>query len=264
MEYLIGIAVIVLIFYLLSRQSTASQPKLRPEAGHKREVDDDLGWLHERWKLADAHQQSGRENIFPKWYFDNVTERQEDRLKDLGIETGREVTKGQASDLIGIHEPAEERCLAILKFFKRSTKGMNQTKARHEVAQIMSEPDKVAAWESRPSTQEQKEFFKFFGLKSGRGLTAPDAEKIIAQHESELAEAEDPRLDEWEAFSEILEELADSKMRAAYDIKKPSAALVKSALSELEKEGKSYRDVADEIDLLVDKLVALKPELQRD
>ncbi len=201
-EYAIGIAVIVLILYLLSRRSTASQPKVRPKADHKSDTDDELGWLRERWKLADAHQQSGREDIFQKWYFDDATERQKGRLKDLGIETGRDATKGQASDLIGIHEPAEERSLAILKFFKRSTKGMNQTRARHEVAQILSDPDNAKAWESRPPTQEQKEFFKFFGLNIGKGLTAADAEKIITEHETKLAEAEDPRLDDWEAFSE--------------------------------------------------------------
>lgn len=264
MEYIIGVAVIAIVLYFLSRSSDAPQPKERSNADKSHSADDESQWLRERWKLADAHQRSGREDIFPKWYFDEATERQKGRLKDLGIRTGKTITKGQASDLIGMHEPADEQALAILRFFKRSTKGMNQTKARHEVAQILSDPDNVKAWESRPPTKEQKEFCKFFGLKMGKDLTAPDAEKLIAEHESQLAEEEDPRLDEWEAFSEIIDELSDSEMRADYEIKKPSVSLIKSALDELKQEGKSYSDVADEIDLLVDKLLELKPELQRE
>lgn len=264
MGYVIGIAVIVIILYYLRRASSPSQHEARPNADKNRSADDELKWLRERWKLADSHQISGRSDIFPKWYFDDATERQRGRLKELGIKTGKEITKGQASDLIGIHEPADERELAILRFFKKSTKGINQTKARHDVAQILADADNVTAWESRAPTQEQKEFCKFFGLKIEKDLTAPEAEKMIAAHERKLAESDDPRLDEWEAFSEIVEELSDSEMRADYEIKKPSIALIKSALNELEKEGKSYRDVADEIDILVDKLLELKPELQRE
>lgn len=264
MEYVIGVVVIAIVLYFLSRSSDAPRPKERPTVDKSRSADDESQWLRERWKLADAHQKSGREDIFPKWYFDEATERQKNRLDDLGIKTGKPITKGQASDLIGIHEPADEQALAILRFFKKSTKGMNQTRARHEVAQILSDPDNVKAWESRPPTKEQKEFCKFFGLKMGKGLTAPDAEKLIAEHESKLAEDEDPRLDEWEAFSEIMDELSDSEMRADYEIKKPSVSLIKSALDELRQEGKSYREVADEIDLIVDKLLELKPELERE
>lgn len=264
MEYIVGIAVIALVVYFLRRPSDEPNPRAQPSVDRSRKEDDESQWLRERWKLAKEHKIAGKEDVFPKWYFDDVTERQKTRLDDLGIKAGKTISKGQASDLIGMHEPADENALAILRFFKRSTKGMNQTKARHEVAQILSDPDNVKAWESRPPTKEQKEFCKFFGLMMEKGLTASDAEKLITEHESKLAEEEDPRLDEWGAFSEIMEELSDSEMRADYEIKKPSVSLIKSALDDLGQQGKSYRDVADEIDILVEKLVELKPELQRE
>lgn len=264
MEYVVGIAVIVLALYFLRRPSNDPPPRARTSGDRSRTQTDESEWLRARWKLAEEHKSAGNEDVFPKWYFDEITERQKNRLDDLGIKVGRTISKGQASDLIGMHEPPDANALSILRFFKRSTKGMNQTKARHEAAQIFSDPENVKAWENRPPTKEQKEFCKFFGLKMGKGLTAPEAEKLIREHESKLADEEDPRLDEWEAFSEIMEELSDSEIRADYEIKKPSVTLIKSALEDLAQQGKSYRDVADEIDILVEKLVELKPDLQRE
>lgn len=263
MEYLIGLILIAIVLYILSRSSNAPQHKAQSSAQEPRSADDELEWLHERWKLADDHQRAGRDDIFPSWYFDAATEPQKRLLKELGIKTGKAIAKGQASDLIGIHEPEDEQELAILKFFKRPTKGMNETKARHEIAQLMADPENAKAWENRPPTKEQREFCKFFGIKMGKGTTSPEAEKLIAEYETMLDEQEDPRLDEWEAFSEIMDELSDSDARADYEIKKPSLTLIRSAMDELGQDGKSYREVADDIDDLVDKLLELKPDLQR-
>lgn len=274
MEYLILIVVIALIWYFVSgrgktqaRRSAPIQSELDSTSNCKasvRHVENELDWLRERWKLADSHRQSGRDSIFPHWYFDEATDRQKSKLTDLGIETGPDVTKGQASDLIGIYEPADEHDLAVLRFFKCPVKSINQTRARHEVARIFKDPANVRVWEERPPSQEQKEFFKFFGVKPEKGMTAPQAEELIRQHEAKLSENDDPKLEEWEACVEIMDELSDPEVRSDYDLKNPSRSLIQAALEELKNSGKTYREVADDIDLLIDKLVEMKPDLQRD
>lgn len=269
MVYLIVIVVIAFIWYFVSGKGKTQERRSVPTRSatsnaSARHVEKELDWLRERWKLADSHRQSGKDSIFPHWYFDESTDRQKSKLTELGIKTGTDVTKGHASDLIGIHEAAGEHDLAVLKFFKRPAKEMNQTRARHDIAKIFEDPENVRAWEERPPSQEQQEFFNFFGIKPEKGITAPQAEKLIRKHEAELLENEDPQLDEWEAYVEILDKLSDPDLRSDYDLKKPSQSLIQAALKKLKDAGRTYREVDDAIDLLIDKLIEMKPDLQHE
>jgi len=272
MGYLVIIIIIAIVIYFFAKASKKSgtsnivaKSSSRKTSGQsKSKLDNDLEWLENRWKLAELQQQAGLAGMFPKWYFDEVTDRQLNKLDELRVSVKRKkITKGQASDLIGTHEPAEEDSLEILRFFKVPTRGMNQTKARHKIALIFDDEVKAEAWKNRQPSQIQKEFFIFFGIKAEKGMTHTEASGLISNHESALAEKEDPKLDEWEAFEEIIDELSDPDFREDYEIKKPSITLIKNALAGLQKEGKSYRDAADEIDLVIDKMIELKPELRR-
>ncbi|MFW5958010.1 MAG: hypothetical protein ACOCQ0_02535 [Desulfosalsimonas sp.] len=215
--------------------------------------------------MAEQHRQAGDKSIFRDWYFDPVTDRQKERLKEEGCnKIPSDLTKGHASDLIGLTEPADDRHLEILKFFKVSTKGMNRTKARHEVDLLFQDPEKVQAWENRPPTQMQRECAKFFDVKLPKGTTAPQAAKLIDERQSELIENDDPKLEEWEGFENVVEELSDKELlKEDYNIKKPSMALIKNALEELQQEGQSYQESGDDVQSVVDKLLELKPELER-
>ena len=104
----------------------------------------------------------------------------------------------------------------------------------------------------------------FFGIKPEKGMTNSEASIRISKYESVLTEENDPKLDEWEAFEEIIDEISDSDFREDYEIKKPTISLIRNALVALQKESKSYRNVADDIDLVVNKMVELKPELRRE
>jgi len=273
MGYLIIIIIIAIVIYFFAKVSKKSEisntvtkaPSRKTGGQSKPKRENDLEWIENRWKLAELQQQAGLAGMFPKWYFDEATERQLNKLDELGVSVSKrkKITKGQASDLIGMHEPAEKDSLEILRFFKVPTRDMNQTKARHEIALIFDDEVKVKAWKNRQPSQIQKEFFMFFGIKPEKGMTHTEASGLISNHESALAEKEDPKLDEWEAFEEIIDELSDSDFREDYEIKKPSVTLIKNALAGLQKEGKSYRDAADEIDLVIDKMIELKPELRR-
>jgi len=261
-----------IIVYMLSKVSRKTPPpsrrvtsSIRRATGQtKAQLASYPEWLRNRWKLAQAQRQTGSTGIFPEWYFDQATERQLNKLRELGISIeSNKITKGQASDLIGTRESADEEALQILRFFKVPTRGTNQTKARHEVALIFADEAKAKAWKNRQTSRIQKEFFVFFGIKADKGMTHTEASKLISNHESALAEKEDPQLDEWEAFEEIIDELSDPDFREDYEIKKPSISLIKNALTSLQKEGKSYRNAADDIDLVIEKMLDFKPELRR-
>ncbi|MGA9288504.1 MAG: hypothetical protein WBV93_09195, partial [Anaerobacillus sp.] len=270
---IILIVIVLVIGYLVAKNisgknnviNSGNHTKLASTTQNKSANPQNGDWLENRWKLASQQKLSGNDGVFPNWYFDEVTERQIEKLKELGVSVNKKkITKGQASDLIGMHEPAEEESIEILKFFKIPTRGIKQTQARHEVSMLFQEEMSIQAWKERPPTTLQNEFCKFFGLKLEKGTTHEQAAKIINDHESELSENDDPRLEEWEAFEQIIEELSDPDFRQDYEIKKPSATLIKKAIGELQKEGNSYQEISDDIDLLVDKLIELKPDLERE
>ena len=81
-------------------------------------------WLEERWAVA-ARQRGATGGIFAAWYFEPMTERQASYLSDNGQQFSKNMTKGQASDLIGLKELADEDDLAVLSHFKHATRGMN-------------------------------------------------------------------------------------------------------------------------------------------
>ncbi len=265
MKWLIVVIMVCAIVYFLAKSAKTSGRRKTGARGPTRpRVKNDLAWLEDRWKLAETQREKGSSGMFPRWYFDQATERQLAKLDELGVPVKRRgLTKGQASDLIGIHEPPEEASLEVLRFFKVATRGMNETKARHEVALIFADEAKARAWKNRPASEIQKAFLAFFDLKHEKGITHAEASVVISNQESALAEKKDPLLDEWEAFEEIIDELADPGFREDYEIKKPTIVLVKRALDDLHKEGKSYRAAAEEIDIVVDKMISLKPSLRR-
>jgi len=259
------IIILAVIFFITFRTKSPKQTPVNKTSSTSPQVkkSDDIEWLKDRWRLAEEHKKAGDTSIFQPWYFDEVTDRQLKRLEEEGYKPSKELTKGQASDLIGMTTPADDEDLAVLKYFKISRKNMNETKVRHEIALLFQDPEKFEAWKQRPPNQTQKEEAKFFGVKLPKGTSSLQAGKLISDHQSELDE-NDPKFDEWDAVHEIIDELSDPDfLREDYEIKKPSFNLIVSALNELKKEGQSYRGSADDIGSVVDKLIELKPEIQR-
>ncbi len=114
-------------------------------------------WLSARWTEANRQREAGKLKTFPSWFFDEATERQTKLLTEKGISlSGGQVSKGQASDVIGLFFPVEEGDADVLKFFKVPTKGLNQTTARAEVAKLQADPEKASAWDQRPANPMQK------------------------------------------------------------------------------------------------------------
>lgn len=158
------------------RGATSSAP--RKEIGSGGSRGEIANWLQERWDLA---QRLGVGDVFPAWYFDQMTESQARRLEEDGRRYSGQLTKGQASDLIGLGEQPDEEDREVLRFFKRPLRGMNETRARHEIALLFQEEANRKAWADRPATTRQREFFRFFGMKPAAGLLKREADQQIAE-----------------------------------------------------------------------------------
>lgn len=77
-------------------------------------------------------------------------------------------------------------------------------------------------------------------------------------------EAEDKaRLSDWDAYQEICDEFDDTDFRASYGLKRVSNAILKKALEDLQMSGATMRSLADDIDVVVDKIIALKPDIEK-
>lgn len=113
---------------------------------------------------------------------------------------------------------------------------------------------------NKPADASQKEFLRFFGLPVSKGLKTGQAAEIIAEHRAKLDKGQ---LDEWDAYEEIRNEFDDADFRACSDLKKVSDKVLKEALDALKREGATMRSLAADMDKVVDKVIALKPDLEK-
>ena len=70
-------------------------------------------------------------------------------------------------------------------------------------------------------------------------------------------------LEEWSYFEEIVEEFDDVEFRDSYNIKKVPISMIKKAIAELNNESVNIEEAAGNVELIIDKLIELKPELER-
>ena len=113
---------------------------------------------------------------------------------------------------------------------------------------------------SQPADASQKEYFKFFGLPTPKRMTSGQAEQTIFEHTKNCTPDE---IAEWAAYSNILDEFDDKDFRETYDLKKVSKAVLLDAIKQLKVEGKTYGYLEENMDELVDRIIALRPELER-
>lgn len=254
---IIIIVIVVVVYLLLGKSSSARHPQATASESYN------LDWLMGMWKKADQEQQEGRLKTFPKWFFDEATPRQMEKLTSLNVRiSGGKATKGKASDLIGLFNPIDEDDLEVLKFFKVPHKGMNQTNGRYKARELLNASENLSQWENRPATREQKEFYRFFGIKTSTGLSIKDAEKIIKETRAKTGHDEALKLDEWDTYASIITDLSDKEMlKDDFEIKKPSLALIREAVEALVKEGCPLTNM--EAYEVAGKIQELKPDMAR-
>lgn len=226
------------------------------------EVENFPSWLVDRWKTIDERNQTNQPNIVPKWYFDEASPAQLSLLQQQKIRAfPANITKGKASDLIGLHAEAETKELEILKFFKVPTKSVKQTQARHVIATLFLQPENKDAWNNRPPTTLQKAGLKFFKIKAPESMTATAVENLINNHIKTLNE-DDLTWSTWSAIESLYEELSDKETRENFGIKKPSINLLVRTVQQLVKEGKKPAALELDIDAVVERLIETEPEIE--
>lgn len=205
-----------------------------------------LEWLRAEWKKELATSPPLRH-----WFSDPVTQPQLRLMKELGIPTrGLRLTKGMASDLIGLYQPIDDGARDILRFFKVPLKGLNQTTGRHQVAQLLSDPALSEQWASRPATPYQREFIRFAGERVPAGLTLKDGNAIISRLEQALS----PRKAAiWSLVEDLWRQVEDEGFREDYGRRRPGIRAVRAAVEALAATGQdldclSLDDVLDSID----------------
>lgn len=190
-----------------------------------------------------------------------MTEFQAKRLEEDGRKYSERLTKGQASDLIGLDEPPDEDKLEILRFFKQPLRGMNETRARHEIALLFQDEANRKAWEDRPATARQKEFFRFFGTKPSAGLLKREADQQITERLKQAQDSDDPLANQWRTYDGLLDDFDDPDFREGFGIRKPGVSAIRKAIDALIAEGRTWDDL--DSDSVAERLVEMNPDLER-
>lgn len=265
MEYLLYILPVLFIVYLFYSFESKVSSKEYPYKSSKEQriLDDNLGWLKKRWDNAFKNIEVDNNTDVPDWFFDPVTEEQLRYIDELGLTISQgELTKGVASDLIGLFHPAEEDEKEILRFFKIPLTGMNQTKARAEIDKIFSGQSNVELWKNRPASIMQKEFYKYFGIKPPKRLTQDAAQVFIPQYIKSLNKENDQDSEEWFQYIDLYDEINDPNFREDYELKKISLPLYRSVINQLREGGMTMTELSEDIDFVIGKIIEIKPEIQ--
>ena len=214
-------------------------------------IDKNSDWIDERWEIADQEKKSGEYKIVPKWFFDPITERQEAYLNELGVSVTGTATKGQASDMIGLFKHLEHYDYEVLKFFKCSTSGMNETKGRHIVAKLMADPVTKEQWDNRPASPIQREFFRRYKKRLPKKTAYDEAEQIIVDHFEVIGEHE---MDEWLAFERLYENVNDANEDVWSDneacgnkFRRMGFSAFKKAVAELTEDGTEIQELDESL-----------------
>ncbi|NIB44839.1 hypothetical protein HBA55_34985 [Pseudomaricurvus alkylphenolicus] len=231
--------------------------------------------LKGHWKKLEKWRKAGYEAV-DDWYFDEPSESQLSRLSDMSIRLRKGMTKGQASDLIGLGEVPGHESLEVLRFFDWPNDVHSETERRMAMRLLFKEPENLSKWEGEcesrerkrldaPATQMQKEFYRFVGKGVPKGLRFGQAEEFAAVEARRLSES---KLEEWDAFVDIWDSLSDrDEAQDCYGVKKVSLPVFKAALKALDEESVAH-DV-DEMDgwrsgdpqIVADKVIEMNPQM---
>lgn len=219
------------------------------------------------WKpsaIARAERAKPSPEKSEEWRNDPATQKQLDYIESLG---GRipslGLTKGEASSIIDGLQPADENDLKVIRFFKMPTRGLRHKTAKDLAESLLSNADNRARWGARPPSSEVREFFTFFGEKLPAGINHDDALAMKQSKVKELVKSDPDKIAEWNSYSAILDNLSDPDYREGYDIKKPSASLVKRVMAQLLAEGWTYERMLDEEEEFMERLIEADPSIER-
>jgi hypothetical protein len=213
--------------------------------------------LHERWRMAGVGPHATRELELPAWYYDEVEDWQVDRLvrDEVPLEP-EELSRGQAHDVIGLSVVPGEDEIETLRAFGEPVTGLNRTVARHRAAKLIANAERHE-WERRPALPLQREFFRFVGEAVTEAATVGVMRREMADRL-----AQDATLArDWARFLQIYDDV--NARHAEYGIRPVPPARLGEAVDALRRnQGRTVAQLARNLDLVVDKLMELDPELE--
>ena len=128
---------LLLIVHLSSRKDKNNREIRKIKADSQKVIEDNIDWLRSRWARIQDEKDSGLLTTVSEWYFDDATDMQLSQIERIGFNLGAtRITKGQASDIIGLYKPGEDKNIAILQNHNIPLERLNQTKARELVLNL--------------------------------------------------------------------------------------------------------------------------------
>lgn len=253
------------------RQASKAVTELNDTFKEIREYyEQEIAWLKPIWAERSRSKTAG-EPQDPSWWWDEPSEAQLKRLgegvgalRSAGMDFGfSPLTKGAASDLIGIGIDIDDDDKELLTFFKVEPAPKNQTRARYILRDLMKDPENQKAWESRPASREQIAVLKILGVEKTKALSAPQALRLRDDTIEQLNEEGDTKAQEVEAYESLIQKFTDKEECRERYLKKPSWTLLNQALDALREDGLTYQQMEEDDEVVEKKLLELKPSLER-
>lgn len=87
MELLIGLIVVVVILFVFLGGGKKESVSAKTKSFSKEEkiLNENADWMSERWEFAKKEKASGEITFFPEWFFDDATERQLQKIEEIGL-----------------------------------------------------------------------------------------------------------------------------------------------------------------------------------
>jgi hypothetical protein len=207
MEILVFLTLLIVGVYFILRKSFAHKPT---NTSRKVTVDE----LREQ--IETALELPPMEPV-ESWQNEQASEALLLELREHGVELNRDLTKGQAMNVLGLFSPPDGRQVDILKHFNipYSFK-MNQTMAHYVIRELFRDPQKVAEWNNRPPTTTVRQGLLFMEGKLVSGLTHMQAQRRLDQVGMENPE----QYQEWKQIDRLFLEANNPEIRAKYEVRK--------------------------------------------
>ncbi len=151
------------------------------------------------------------------WQNEPATEALIRELDEKGIYLQRQLTKGQAMNVLGLFSPPDGRQVDILKHFNIPySYKMNQTMAHYLIRELFNDPKKVAEWNNRPPTTTVRQGLLFMQGRLVSGLSHVESQKLLDKLGMEHPE----RYQEWKQIDRLFLETNNPEIRARYKVRK--------------------------------------------
>ena len=197
---------------------------------------------------------------------DPANEHDSNAIKVIGVSSGRRyhigfLPAGDAKTIVS--RGYLDKVLPRLKKIYLSDSGWLEIEYDVVIPKELVKVSKALDLEE-PMNKDQKDFLKFFDQPIPRGLNVGQANALIEEFTAKMNAEQPGKIDEYDAYEEIMWAVNDKEEREQYDLKKPPMAVVKQALEVLRGQGVTYVQINDDFQLLADEIFKIRPDLEKE